>query len=228
MNGWSRTALALLLAVSLSGCAAPRASGPVGIPPDPPAATVREGAASETAETGSLLRSYYEGQDSRAFQMLHKRIFSQLLGQWTDAAGFAAADPVWVFDSFTRYDILDPELQSIATHEEVYCCGFSSPDGGCGYFVLSYDGNSLCRLKTVETLYLYDLSANLEAVIAGLEGASFDLASVSATRVRLDDPDTGRSAEAIRFTDGAGRTCFALFEQTGVVFSEQFPFSTEA
>ena len=45
------------------------------------------------------------------------------------------------------------------------------------------------------------LNANLKAIIAGLEGTSLDLSSISANRVRLDDPETGRSMEAIRFTD---------------------------
>lgn len=228
MNRWSRTALTALLAFLLSGCAAPQipATGTLSGTAVPASAASRE-AVSETALTETLLSSYYEGQDSRAFEMLHKKNFSRLIGHWTDAAGFAAASPAWAFDSFTRYDILDPELRSIATHQEVYCCGFSSPDGGTGYFVLSYDGNGLCNLQAAETPYPYDLNANLKTAIAGLAGSSLDLSSISANRVRLDDPDTGRSIEAIRFTDSAGRTCFGLFEEAGIVFSGQSPFSTE-
>ncbi len=230
MNRWNRTAItALLLVFSLSGCAVSQGSVTGTLPGTAAPVSAASGeSVSEAALMETLFSSYYEGQDSHAFEMLHKKIFSRLIRHWTDAAGFSAASPAWAFDSFTRYDILDPELRSIATQQEIYCCGFSSPDGGSGYFVLSYDGNSLCNLKAAETPYPYDLNANLKAIIAGLEGTSLDLSSISANRVRLDDPETGRSMEAIRFTDSAGRTCFGLFEEDGIVFSGQAPFSTEA
>ena len=180
---------ALLLALSLMGCASP------------PASPAEEGG-SGAAALEPLAESYYAGQGEPAFGKLRKHIFQELLGQWADGV---VENPVWAYDTFARYAVLGPDLSPVG-EETLYCCAFTAGDGKHGYVVLSYDprdGGGLGKVELVETARPYDLRADLEGVSAALEGRELDLSTAEASRARLAGADGG-AAEAIRITDGAG------------------------
>ena len=154
------------------------------------------------AEFEAAAASYYAGQDSRAYRMLNKSMFRQLLNNgWLENLG-DIQNARWNYDTFTEYTILDrdPEL----TEEALYCCTFSADDGRCGYLVVAYTGDALRRIDTVETPYLYDFLGNADAIREELGKTELDLSSAAASRVQFKD-DHGVSAEGILFQDSAGR-----------------------
>jgi len=174
------------------------------------------------AEFEAAAVSYYAGQDSRAYRMLNKSMFRQLLNLED------IQNARWNYDTFTEYTVLDrdPEL----TEEPLYCCTFSADDGRCGYLVVAYTGDALKRIDTVkmpylydflgnadaitgdalrridtvETPYLYDFLRNTDAIREELGKTELDLSSAAASRVQFKD-DQGVSAEGILFQDSAGR-----------------------
>ena len=152
-------------------------------------------------DTTALLESYYAGQDARAYGMLQKHIFENMLESWAEGL----ENPVWEFDSFTGYQMLDSGLEPEEGQGELYCCGFSADGGKTGYVVVQYqdDGPSLRMVASAQTPYLYDLRANLEKVSAELEKAGVDLATAAASRVSVAGEE-GRAGEAVRITDAAG------------------------
>lgn len=141
--------------------------------------------------------SYYSGQDSRAFRMLHKSIFK---GWLENIGGVQSAK--WNFDTFTEYTILDQEPE--VSGETLYCCAFSTDGGRAGYLVAAYTGAALRRIYAAETPYLYDFREKEEAIQEELGKTELDLSSVAASRVQFKD-DHGVSAEGILFQDSAGR-----------------------
>ena len=154
------------------------------------------------AEFEAAAASYYAGQDSRAYRMLNKSMFRQLLNNgWLENLG-DIQNARWNYDTFTEYTILDrdPEL----TEEPLYCCTFSADDGRCGYLVVAYTGDALKRIDTVKMPYLYDFLRNADAIREELGKTELDLSSAAASRVQFKD-DQGVSAEGILFQDSAGR-----------------------
>lgn len=159
-------------------------------------------ASGSKAEFEAAAASYYAEQDSRAYRMLNKSMFRQLLNNgWLENLG-DIQNARWNYDTFTEYTILDrdPEL----TEEALYCCTFSADDGRCGYLVVAYTGDALRRIDTVETPYLYDFLGNADAIREELGKTELDLSSAAASRVQFKD-DQGVSAEGILFQDSAGR-----------------------
>ena len=180
------------------------------------------------AEFEAAAVSYYAGQDSRAYRMLNKSMFRQLLNNGWLKNLEDIQNARWNYDTFTEYTVLDrdPEL----TEEPLYCCTFSADDGRCGYLVVAYTGDALKRIDTVkmpylydflrnadaitgdalrridtvETPYLYDFLRNTDAIREELGKTELDLSSAAASRVQFKD-DQGVSAEGILFQDSAGR-----------------------
>ena len=115
MNCWSRTAITALLVFSLSGCAASRSTVTGTLPGTAAPVSAASGeSVSEAALMETLFSSYYEGQDSHAFEMLHKKIFSRLIRPLDRMPpGFSAAMPrLGTSTASPDTDILDPELRS--------------------------------------------------------------------------------------------------------------------
>ena len=160
----------------------------------------------------ALRRSYYEGQDKRAFGMFQKNIFKKLINDWTCRN---LKNAVWSYDSFAAYQMLDGDGNSLSD-KELYYCTYCADEGQCGYIVLAYDGGGLQRTSSAETSYPYDLDSNMEAVLAGLEANGIAPASARAARVGLTVGDNIQ--EAIRITDGEGHECICYFGKEGVSF----------
>ena len=160
----------------------------------------------------ALRRSYYEGQDKRAFGMFQKNIFKKLINDWTCRN---LKNAVWSYDSFAAYQMLDADGNSLSD-KELYYCTYCADEGQCGYIVLAYDGGGLQRISSAETSYPYDLDSNMEAVLAGLEANGIDPASARAARVGLTVGDNIQ--ETIPITDGEGHGCICYFGKEGVSF----------
>lgn len=148
--------------------------------------------------TESVTSSYYEGQSARAFQMLQKSIFKNLLSGWL---GEDIVNPIWNYDSFTRYDILDENFTSTGEWQELYYCTFSSDNDKTGYVVLAYHGDSMSKVDAAVTPYLYDLEANIEDIGTQLDQSEIDMTTASARRVRLNGTANSGSREAILVED---------------------------
>ena len=165
----------------------------------------------------SVIRSYYSGQNSRAFKMMQKSIFKRLVDHWTDSD---IHNPIWNYDTFTRYQILDSDIACVDPDEELYCCTFSSDNGKFGYIVVSYDGDSLSNMGVVETQYLYDLNANIKDIMAELKETNIDLSSAVASRVKLVGTDGKGSVEAIRIVDNYGNVYMCCFGKNSIIFAD--------
>ncbi len=151
------------------------------------------------ADLAAIVTSYYAGQDSPAYQMLHKSIFQKLLvnGWLEDLDGIANAQ--WNYDTFTRYTT----DQASAVGNDLYCCTFSADDNRCGYLVISFEGDGLSKIEARETPYLYDLKANLASIQAELRKTPLDLTTATASRVQILNSDTA-PREGIYFRDDQG------------------------
>ncbi len=165
----------------------------------------------------SVISSYYSGQSSRAFKMLQKSIFKRLVDHWTDSD---IHNPVWNYDTFTRYQTLDSDIARVDPDEELYCCAFSSDNGKFGYIVVSYDGDSLGNMGVVETQYLYDLNANIDDIVTKLKETNIDLSSAVASRVKMIDTEGKGSVEAIRIVDNYGNVYMCYFDETSITFAD--------
>lgn len=107
---------AILLAMTLTGCS-----------------TKAEAKNPSPAE--HLVSTYYSGQESDAYRMFKKSIFKKMVSGWT---GGELQNPVWNYDSFARYYILDQDLAPSMSDQELYYCTYSDDNDKSGYVVLLY------------------------------------------------------------------------------------------
>ncbi len=202
MKKMSVTAISFLLVLMLAGCTNQKVShtqdGDDTI--IAPSVSISAFKGPSVTDTAALVSSYYAGQDSRAFGMLQKNIFRNWVENWSKDA----ANPKWDFDTFTRYYVLDKETMSAIGNGELYLCTVSGDNDRYGYIVVEYHGDSLSRVSTADTLYPYDLKANLADISVLLDGTDIDMATAEAARVSIVDAESDRSKEAIRITDGRG------------------------
>lgn len=178
-------------------------------------------AAMQTAsELTTAIDSYYSAQNLRPYRMLQKsRLKGMLENGWLDnLEGFE--NPMWNYDSFARYQILDDERKPVWQSEELYYCTFSADNGRQGYVVISYNGSGMGRITAAETAYLYDLRADQERITAELLETELDLSTLSAVRVGLGSTGQGWSDEAILFTDGQERYYVYQFAESPFVMQQ--------
>ncbi|MFA9463068.1 MAG: hypothetical protein ACERKN_02140 [Velocimicrobium sp.] len=168
-----------------------------------------------TTNLETVFSSYYSSQSSHAFSMLKKSIFKSMIDGWTDDD---IVNPIWNYDSFAQYQILDYDMVSVADNENLYYCTFSADNDKFGYIVLSYDGSSLQKINVIETSYLYDLQANKDEIADKLSEAEIDLSSAVASRVQLVDLNKKCSDEVIRITDDNGHNYMCYFGKSSIDF----------
>lgn len=228
----------ILLAAMLSGClmstacaggvpdtAKQSASGAIATAQPPASGKNNTGSSKEITDTRAAgmdmqhaVASYYEGKNSRAYKMLQKSIFKNLIGGWT---GEGISNPVWNYDSFARYEVLNRNLTGTEEGAELYYCTFSADNGKCGYGVLAYHGEGMSKIKVAETPYLYDLQANIEAVSDVLRKTELDPATAEAVRVEIGGAAAGESEEAIRISDDKGHAYFYCFADSSLKPAEE-------
>lgn len=172
----------------------------------------------ETAKFESIINSYYSGKSSRAYKMIKKRIFQNMLVSWTDANLSGIKNPVWNYDSFTQYYILDHDMVSATRNDELYYCTFTADNDKYGYIVLSYNGFGfgIGRVSVEETPYLYDLQSNIDVITTELSKTDIDLSTAVASRIKLVDTKKNRSDEVIRITDDKGNNYICYFEESSI------------
>lgn len=229
----------ILLAAMLSGCLMSTACAGSGVTDTAPQSTSGAIATVQTAASGKkntgsseeitdtrgagmdmqhAVTSYYEGQSSRAYKMLQKSIFKNLIGGWTEEG---ISNPVWNYDSFARYEVLNRSSTGAEEGAELYYCTFSADNGKCGYGVLAYHGDGMSKVKVAETPYLYDLQANIEAVSDALGKTELDPATARAVRVEVNGAAEGESEEAIRISDDKGRAYLYYFADSSLKPAEE-------
>lgn len=164
-----------------------------------------------------IVASYYDGQNDRAYKMLHKSIFKKFLSGWTDDG---IENPVYRYDTFARYEIVSPDAASAGSGETLYYCAFTADQGKFGYVVLSYNRDGLSKISVAETPYLYDLRENIDVIAAELSKTELDLSSSKATRVLLTDDNQNHLNEAILITDSQGHRALCCFREETVMLSE--------
>lgn len=155
----------------------------------------------------NIIDSYYRGQDSRAFKMLQKNIFQKLLIQWIPKN---IVNPVYNYETFTNYYVLDDKLKNVNKDRDLYYCTFTADNNKFGYVVVEYDGDSLSYIEVAETSYLYDLQRNIDKIQKELKEIDIDLSSAEVSRVKINKPNN--SYEAILFRDGNFNHVFYLKE----------------
>lgn len=209
-----RTAILFILTVLLtcSACAVqqerstPGTDGAASIPLTATAASASTGQA--VSDAPAVISTYYGNPDPAPFKVLKSGMLARILSHWTNATLEGITNPRWNYDSFTRYQVLDHNLQSATRRESLYYCTFTADNGRHGYVVLQYeagsDGGGLGQVSMVETTHLYDLAPNLDAIAIQLEKTELDLATATASRVQLVDTDRNRSDQVILFADGDG------------------------
>lgn len=141
----------------------------------------------------SILDSYYAFNDTDAYRLITSSALNRFLNHWTDDS---IVNPVWNYDSFTKYE-----------GEDLYYCTFTDDNDKHFYMVLRYDaadGGGLGKVRSGETPYSYDLKSNLEEIKDKLSETDLDLSSTVASRAQLVAKDQNRSAEVILFTDDHG------------------------
>lgn len=158
----------------------------------------------------SVLNSYYDAQNSPAFEIFQENIFNTLLINWT-AEISSLKNVVWNYETFAQYHILDNELNSIPENDELYYCTFSADNDKFGYIVMFYDGSSLKRIDVAETKYNYDLKAVLEELVDLISFTGVDFSTVVASRISLVDDERNKSHEVIRLTDTFGNELMYSF-----------------
>ena len=151
----------------------------------------------------SLQSSYTAAQGDKAFGMLQKSVFRSVLQGW---AGRGFENPVWVYDSFTRYTVFDAKLNAQATELPLYCCGFTDDAGRAGFVVMAYDGDSLQKVKTQSTPYLYSLDSAWQPLAKALGDAGVDARQAVATRGCVQQQNTVKQVVVV--TSGAKRCVF--------------------
>lgn len=222
----------ILLAAILSGCLAGTACAGSGLSDtaaqsDEGVITTVQTSGAEGGNTGNhketadaraagmdmqnAVTSYYEGQSSRAYKMLQKSIFKKLIGGWTEEG---ISNPVWNYDSFARYEVLNRDLTRAEEEAELYYCTFSADNGKCGYGVLAYHEEGMSKVKVAETPYPYDLQANLKAISDALGKTELDPATAEAVRVEVKGAE--EAEEAIRFSDDKGHAYLYYFADSSL------------
>lgn len=102
------------------------------------------------ANLAALSNSYYEGQSSRAYEMVQKSIFKKLLlNGWLDEIS-GMENARWNYDTFTKYTVLDRDPVPDEEQGELYCCTFSADNGRYGYIVISYSGDGLSKIRALK------------------------------------------------------------------------------
>lgn len=163
------------------------------------------------ANITALGSTYYEGQSSQAFQMLQKSIFKkQLANGWLDEIE-GIENARWNYDTFTNYTVLDHGKADGENQGELYCCTFTADHDRYGYVVISYNGDSLSKVRAVETPYLYDFMTERDQIKKELENSGLDLSTASALRAESPGEDGSDPAEGISITDGKGNQYFYKF-----------------
>lgn len=138
----------------------------------------------------SILNSYYSYNDTDAYRVFKSNALKRFLNQWTDDS---IVNPVWNYDSFTKYE-----------GQDLYYCTFTADNGKYYYMVLRYDAKNdggLGKVRYSETPYYYDLRSNLEEIRCKLSETEIDLTSTVASRAQLVDADKNIYNEVILFTD---------------------------
>lgn len=168
------------------------------------------------ANMTALNNSYYEGQSSRAFQMLQKSIFKKLLlNGWLDEIE-DMENARWNYDTFTKYTVINQDQAAAGDQGELYCCTFSADNDRYGYIVLSYSGDGLSKIRAAETAYLYDFLSERDQIKKELEKSGVDLSTASALRAEAWGEDDSGPEEGIYFTDNKGSHYFYSFSQSGL------------
>lgn len=147
----------------------------------------------------NVFSSYYDAQSMRAFKMFKKPIFEKNLDSRTD---YKYDSPMWNYDSFTSYSILNENLEPTEQSAELYCCSFSDNNKAFGFFVMEYDGDGIKNLDIVETLHLYDLRDEMEKVIDYMKENNINLNFVSAFRARIRYADHNEEVIIFNSDDG--------------------------
>jgi len=220
-----RRVLSVFLTLSFIGCANQNNETPSLLQPLSGESSITSsetdnGDGSSTTQTEitnleTVFSSYYSSQSSHAFSMLNKSIFKSMIDGWTEDD---IVNPIWNYDSFTQYHIINHDMVSVADNENLYYCTFSADNDKFGYIVLSYDGSSLQKINTIETSYLYDLQANLDEIADKLSQIEIDLSSAVASRVQLVDINKKQSDEVIRITDENGHNYMYYFGKSSIDF----------
>lgn len=167
------------------------------------------------ANLAALSNSYYEGQSSRAFQMLQKSIFKKMLANgWLDEMS-GLENARWNYDTFTNYTVLDRDPALHEEQGELYCCTFSADHDRYGYIVMSYNGDGLSKIRAVETPYLYDFLSERDQIEKELKTSGVDLSTASVRRAEVLGEDGSDPAEGISFTDSKGNQYFYRFSKDG-------------
>lgn len=173
-------------------------------------------AAGATAGTEALVNSYYHAaQSAHAFEILQSSMLEKLLrdNHWTSDD---IVNAKWNYDSFTQYDILDQNMNS-TSEQALYYCTFSDDGGRQFEMVLRYEaspeGGGLGKVRYSETPRCYDLRANIDDITQKLSETDIDLSTATASRVSLMNTEQNSAEEAIRITDGAGRTYMYYFDR---------------
>lgn len=148
----------------------------------------------------NVFSSYYDAQSMRAFKMFKKPIFKKNLDSRTD---YKYDTPMWNYNSFTSYSILNENLEPTEQSAELYCCSFSDNNKASGFFVMEYDGDGIKNLDIVETLHLYDLRDEMEKIIDYMNENNINLNFVSAFRARIRYAD--HNDEVIIFNSDDGK-----------------------
>lgn len=175
--------------------------------------TVRLSANNKTKQMEGIIDSYYEKQDSKAFQIIKSGMLKKMLDQWTDDT---IINPQWNYDSFTKYQILDENMGSIS-EEDLYYCIFTADNGKYYEMILDYDygdyGGGLGKVRYNEIPYPYDLQSNWDQIIMKLKETDIDLSTAAAHRVEIVDTNTNSGRQAIFFTDAKGNQMLYHFEE---------------
>lgn len=150
----------------------------------------------------SILNSYYSYNDTDAYRLVKSNALKRFLNQWTDDS---IVNPVWNYDSFTKYE-----------GQDLYYCTFTADNGKYYYMVLRYDAKNdggLGKVRYSETPYYYDLRSNIDEIKDKLDETDLDFTSTVASRAQLVDKDKNCYDEVILFTD-ANSNSYACYLDT--------------
>lgn len=204
----------LLLAAIATGCSSAPSEVSQPLVPDTSVSQTASGtpepAASQAPadDVESIVKSYYAAQETEAWTYFQNNKVQDFMSQWVEA-DTGIKDPVWNYDSFTQFYVLDHDMESATRpDQEVYSLTFSDPEGkrfGCAVIEYNKDDPSIGKWSIYETTpELYDLAPNLDPIMEGLRQTDIDLATASASRVSWLERDKNRSDQVILFTDEKG------------------------
>lgn len=151
----------------------------------------------------NIMDTYYDADKDKAFTYIQKRKIQKFMTMWVEE-GTHITDPIWDFDTLTRIEILDHDLQVLHPDEALYSLTFSDGGKRYGYIIVQYheDGPALSNWSVKETTpIVYDLKANETTIAKTLSSSGIDMDSITARRVYLLDTDTKQTDQIILFTD---------------------------